>query len=143
MAGYPNRASNVTRGSSPKTNLHKPKSVLRRDAVGVHVGEPDTHAAGVYATETGKRPRVQLMQNATTPLHACRPSVEGPPGGQKPPKQESLSSLCERARHLFESEQDYDGAEELYKSVLAIDPKHVETLCNYALLLETTQVPHA
>lgn len=51
-----------------------------------------------------------------------------------------LSSLCERAQHLFESDQDYDVAEALYKRVLAIDPNHVDTLCNYALLLEMTQV---
>jgi len=54
--------------------------------------------------------------------------------------EESISTLCERARHLFESEQDYDGAEALYKRVLSVDPNHVDTLCNYALLLETTQV---
>lgn len=63
--------------------------------------------------------------------------------GLQPVDGESLSSLCERAQHLFESDQDYDGAEELYRRVLAIDPNHVDTLCNYALLLEMTQVQQA
>jgi hypothetical protein len=48
--------------------------------------------------------------------------------------------LCERAQYLYEEEHDFDGAEALYKRVLTLQPNHVETLCNYALLLETTQV---
>jgi len=58
-------------------------------------------------------------------------------------KDESLYTMCQRAQELFEVAQDYDGAEVLYKRVLALDPNHVDTLCNYALLIEFTQDEHA
>ena len=57
-----------------------------------------------------------------------------------PASQTSIPALCERAQYLYEEARDYDGAEALYKRVLTLQPSHVETLCNYALLLETTQV---
>ena len=56
-----------------------------------------------------------------------------------PASQTSIPALCERAQYLYEEEHDFDGAEALYKRVLTLQPNHVETLCNYALLLETTQ----
>ena len=57
-----------------------------------------------------------------------------------PASQTSIPALCERAQYLYEEMRDYDGAEALYARVLTLQPSHVETLCNYALLLETTQV---
>ena len=59
---------------------------------------------------------------------------------QLPASQSSIPALCERAQYLYEEMRDYDGAEALYARVLTLQPSHVETLCNYALLLETTQV---
>ena len=48
--------------------------------------------------------------------------------------------MCERARELHEDAGDFDAAHVLYERILALDPGHVETLCNFALLLETTLV---
>ena len=53
---------------------------------------------------------------------------------------EGVAVLCERARELHEDAGDFDAAHVLYERILALDPGHVETLCNFALLLETTLV---
>ena len=51
----------------------------------------------------------------------------------------SVSALCERAEEALEGQGDFDRAEALYKQILTMQPNHVAALCNYALLLETTQ----
>lgn len=51
--------------------------------------------------------------------------------------EEDADSLCARGMDLYEGGGDLDEAEHLYEAALALNPRHVASLCNYALLLET------
>jgi len=131
------------------SHLHAVTELERGGGGGVDAGgkryaqDQDTSVAS-----HSERPRVPSPPNAntggvssSTSMHASSArgaAAEGVDAATEH-EEESISKMCERAQELFEYAQDYDGAEALYKRVLALDPDHVDTLCNYALLIETTQ----
>lgn len=48
----------------------------------------------------------------------------------------SCQVLYQRALFLKNVRADYDGAEELFKRVLTLEPRDATALCNYGLLLQ-------
>ena len=114
------------------------------EAGGEGAGGQESEAAGTSAVRDTAAGRACSGGNglafAGRAGSACNDTSAVADAGAEQGGGEGLAVLCERARELHEDAGDFDAAHEVYERILTLDPGHVETLCNFALLLETTLV---